>query len=90
MPDPSLTAATYFAQELREAGLLVTGQPVLRRAADGASPVAAVEGPPVSQVVERMLTVSDNEAAEVLAHQVGLATVGRHRSLAASGASVRR
>ncbi len=76
VPDPSLTAATYFAQELREAGLLVTGQPVLRRAADGASPVAAVEGPPVSQVVERMLTVSDNEAAEVLAHQVGLATVG--------------
>ncbi len=33
-------------------------------------------GPPVSQIVERMLTVSDNEAAEVLAHQVGLATVG--------------
>ena len=77
VPDPSLTAATYFAQELRAAGVLVAGQPVRRRAADSATPVAAVEGPPVSQIVERMLTVSDNEAAEVLAHQVGLATVGQ-------------
>jgi len=76
VPDPSLAAATYFAQELRAAGVRVTGQPVRRRAAGAATPLAEVEGPPVSQIAERMLTVSDNEAAEVLAHQVGLATVG--------------
>jgi D-alanyl-D-alanine carboxypeptidase/D-alanyl-D-alanine-endopeptidase (penicillin-binding protein 4) len=76
VPDPSLTAATYFAKELRAAGVLVAGRPERRRAGDGASPVAGVESAPVSQIVERMLTVSDNEAAEVLAHQVGLATVG--------------
>jgi D-alanyl-D-alanine carboxypeptidase/D-alanyl-D-alanine-endopeptidase (penicillin-binding protein 4) len=54
----------------------VAGRPEPHRAGDGASPVAGVESAPVSQIVERMLTVSDNEAAEVLAHQVGLATVG--------------
>jgi D-alanyl-D-alanine carboxypeptidase/D-alanyl-D-alanine-endopeptidase (penicillin-binding protein 4) len=76
VPDPSLTAATYFAQDLRAAGLKVTGQPVHRAAGPGATPVADVQSAPLSQIVERMLTVSDNEAAEVLAHQVGLATVG--------------
>ena len=76
VPDPSLTAATYFAKELGAAGVRVTGQPEPRRAGDGATPLADVESAPVSQIVERMLTVSDNEAAEVLVHQVGLATVG--------------
>ncbi|MBF4768165.1 D-alanyl-D-alanine carboxypeptidase/D-alanyl-D-alanine-endopeptidase [Nocardioides agariphilus] len=74
--DPSLTAATYFARELRAAGVLVRGPLARRVAGDGAEPVAEVESAPLSEIVERMLTVSDNEAAEVLAHQVGLAAVG--------------
>jgi serine-type D-Ala-D-Ala carboxypeptidase/endopeptidase (penicillin-binding protein 4) len=74
--DPSLTAATYFAQDLRAAGLAVTGVPVHRPAGSDATPLAEVQSAPLSQIVERMLAVSDNEAAEVLAHQVGLATVG--------------
>jgi D-alanyl-D-alanine carboxypeptidase/D-alanyl-D-alanine-endopeptidase (penicillin-binding protein 4) len=76
VPDPALTAATYFAKELRAAGVVITGPPQHRRARDGATPVAEVESAPVALIVERMLTVSDNDAAEVLAHQVGLATVG--------------
>ncbi|MGZ6746061.1 MAG: D-alanyl-D-alanine carboxypeptidase/D-alanyl-D-alanine endopeptidase, partial [Nocardioides sp.] len=39
-----------------------------------ATPLAEVDSPPLAQVVEETLTNSDNEAAEVLAHQVGLAT----------------
>ena len=35
-----------------------------------------VESAPLAQIVERMLEVSDNEGAEVLAHHVGLATSG--------------
>ncbi len=35
--------------------------------------VAAVRSPPVGQIVERTLAVSDNQAAEVLARHVGLA-----------------
>jgi D-alanyl-D-alanine carboxypeptidase/D-alanyl-D-alanine-endopeptidase (penicillin-binding protein 4) len=75
--DPALTAATYFANELRSAGIAVRGSLESRAASSGATPLAQVESPPVWQIVERMLTVSDNEAAEVLAHQVGLATVGK-------------
>ncbi len=76
VPDPSLTAATYFAKELGAAGVRVIGPPEPRGAGDGATPLAEAQSAPLSQIVERVLTVSDNEAAEVLAHQVGLATVG--------------
>jgi serine-type D-Ala-D-Ala carboxypeptidase/endopeptidase (penicillin-binding protein 4) len=75
--DPSLTAATYFAAELGAAGLVVTGRPTPHLASAGATTVAEVQSAPLSQIVERVLSVSDNEAAEVLGHQVGLATVGR-------------
>jgi D-alanyl-D-alanine carboxypeptidase/D-alanyl-D-alanine-endopeptidase (penicillin-binding protein 4) len=74
--DPSLSAATYFARELRASGLRISGAPRHRNAVAGAEPVAEVESAPLAQIVERVLTVSDNEAAEVLAHQVGLAAVG--------------
>ena len=74
--DPPLAAATYFSVALRAAGILVTGPPEHRTAGPDAAPVAEVESPPLWQIVERTLTVSDNEAAEVLAHQVGLAAVG--------------
>jgi D-alanyl-D-alanine carboxypeptidase/D-alanyl-D-alanine-endopeptidase (penicillin-binding protein 4) len=74
--DPSLTAATYFAKELQAAGVLVEGPIAHRSPRDGAERVAEVESATVSQIVERVLTVSDNEAAEVLAHHVGLAAVG--------------
>jgi D-alanyl-D-alanine carboxypeptidase/D-alanyl-D-alanine-endopeptidase (penicillin-binding protein 4) len=74
--DPSLTAATYFANQLRSAGISLVGQPMRGLAGDGATPLAEVASAPLSQIVERVLTVSDNEAAEVIAHQVGLATVG--------------
>jgi D-alanyl-D-alanine carboxypeptidase/D-alanyl-D-alanine-endopeptidase (penicillin-binding protein 4) len=75
--DPSLTAATYFAVELRAAGLVVAGAPEHRVVGQDATPVAELSSPPLAEIVERVLTVSDNEAAEVLAHQVGLATVGQ-------------
>ena len=38
--------------------------------------MASVDSAPLSQIVEHTLLVSDNEAAEVLAHHVGLATGG--------------
>lgn len=41
-----------------------------------ATELASVEGAPVLQIVERLLDVSDNESAEVLAHHVGLAVSG--------------
>lgn len=74
--DPSATAAAAFADALAERGIRVTGSLSAVRAPDGASELARVTSAPVSQIVEKTLAVSDNEAAEVLAHHVGLAVSG--------------
>ena len=54
----------------------VVGDPTRGVAAPGAATLASVESAPVAQLVERLLDVSDNETAEVLAHHVGLAVSG--------------
>ncbi len=72
--DPARTAAAVFAAALAKAGVEVIGAPAPRRAPPGAAEVARVTSPPVSQLVEHTLLVSDNEAAEVLARQVAIAT----------------
>lgn len=74
--DPSLAAAAAFASALRRAGVEVVGDPRRRVAASAAATLASSESAPVSQIVERLLEVSDNETAEVLAHHVGLAVSG--------------
>jgi D-alanyl-D-alanine carboxypeptidase/D-alanyl-D-alanine-endopeptidase (penicillin-binding protein 4) len=75
--DPSATAATVFAGALARAGITVLGVPQPRRADPDATRLASVESAPLSDIVEQTLSVSDNEAAEVLAHHVGIATSGR-------------
>ena len=74
--DPSLAAARVFAEGLRAAGMRVAGEPRRVVAPAGAEELAAVESAPLSQLAERILDVSDNEGAEVVGHQVGLATSG--------------
>lgn len=74
--DPSLTAAATFAGALASQGVKVIGEPTRGVATPGATELASVESAPVSQLVERLLDVSDNETAEVLAHHVGLAVSG--------------
>lgn len=74
--DPAAYAAQQFVSDLERAGITVRGEPTPRRAPASASTLAEVHSPPLGQIVERVLEVSDNEAAEVLAHQVGVATVG--------------
>lgn len=68
--DPALAAGAALA------ALLARGGPapvVARGTADpGAAELAAVEGPPVEDLVERMLAASDNDLAESLARQVAL------------------
>jgi D-alanyl-D-alanine carboxypeptidase/D-alanyl-D-alanine-endopeptidase (penicillin-binding protein 4) len=72
--DPARTAAAVFAAALAKAGVEVAGVPTPRRADPAAAEVARVTSPPLSQIVEHTLLVSDNEAAEVLARQVAIAT----------------
>ena len=72
--DPALTAATVFAAALARAGVEVAGVPAPRRADPAAAEIARVTSPPLAQIVEHTLQTSDNEAAEVLARQVAIAT----------------
>jgi serine-type D-Ala-D-Ala carboxypeptidase/endopeptidase (penicillin-binding protein 4) len=69
--DPAIAAGVAFA------ALVARGGPppevVRGRARGGAEELAAVQGPPVSHLVERMLSASDNDLAEALARQVAIA-----------------
>jgi D-alanyl-D-alanine carboxypeptidase/D-alanyl-D-alanine-endopeptidase (penicillin-binding protein 4) len=74
--DPAADAAAVFAKALARAGVRVTGQPVPARAPADAVELASVDSDPLAAIVEHTLLTSDNNAAEVLARQVGLATSG--------------
>lgn len=73
--DPPRVAATVFARALRGEGIQVNGAPRAAVAGPGGIELGTVTGAPLSQVVERLIDVSDNEAAEVVARHVGLAVV---------------
>ncbi|QNE19321.1 D-alanyl-D-alanine carboxypeptidase/D-alanyl-D-alanine-endopeptidase [Kribbella qitaiheensis] len=73
-PSPALAAATAFAGLLRTAGIKVTGsfKPVDAPAtADG---LAQVRSASLGDIVEYINLHSDNDGAEVLLRQVGIAT----------------
>ena len=71
--DPSLDAARAFSAALTKAGIRVRSAPAHVRAAAAAPPVASVSSAPVDEIVQEILQVSDNEAAEVMLRHVGLA-----------------
>jgi len=74
--DPAADAAAAFAGALRNQGIRVEGDARTARAPARARELASVSSPPVSQIAEFVLEVSDNEGAEVLAHHVGLSVLG--------------
>ncbi|MFG3049063.1 D-alanyl-D-alanine carboxypeptidase/D-alanyl-D-alanine-endopeptidase [Streptomyces sp. NPDC048241] len=71
--DPAAEAARTFAGLLKEAGITAT-PPGPSKATSRATTLATVSSPPLSDVVERMLTNSDNDIAEALARQTALAS----------------
>ncbi|MFI7309446.1 D-alanyl-D-alanine carboxypeptidase/D-alanyl-D-alanine endopeptidase [Streptomyces hygroscopicus] len=71
--DPAADAAGAFASMLRDRGVEVKGEPRSRKAAKGARTLASVRSQPLSSLVERMLTTSDNDIAEALSRQTALA-----------------
>jgi D-alanyl-D-alanine carboxypeptidase/D-alanyl-D-alanine-endopeptidase (penicillin-binding protein 4) len=73
--DPSLYAAQTFAAALVANGIEVVGAPERGIAADGRE-LASADSAPLREIVQHVLEASDNEAAEVLSHQVGRATTG--------------
>ncbi|MGW1722257.1 D-alanyl-D-alanine carboxypeptidase/D-alanyl-D-alanine endopeptidase [Streptomyces sp. NPDC002306] len=74
--DPAADAARRFAEFLKSAGVTTT-PPGPSKATSRAATLATVSSPPLSTVVERMLTNSDNDIAEALARQTAVATGAR-------------
>lgn len=72
-PDPSRAAADAFAEQLRTRGIRVAGRLRHEPVPPGAARVAAVQSAELVEVVQHVLEISDNEAAEVLARHVALA-----------------
>lgn len=72
--DPAGDAARAFAAQLKKAGVKVTGAPRETRAPGKARTVATHHSAPLSALVERTLTNSDNDIAEALARQTAIAT----------------
>ncbi|MEV7567244.1 D-alanyl-D-alanine carboxypeptidase/D-alanyl-D-alanine endopeptidase [Streptomyces tanashiensis] len=70
--DPAGDTARAFADLLTEAGIDVTGDPAPGRTPK-AAPLARTSSAPLSDLVERTLTNSDNDLAEALARQTALA-----------------
>lgn len=88
-PHPDVTAAATFSEALAEHGITVVGD-VTRGTAPEATPdntMGIVYSAPVRELVDQMLTVSDNSMAEVLAHLVGISR-GRTGSFADASTGV--
>jgi D-alanyl-D-alanine carboxypeptidase/D-alanyl-D-alanine-endopeptidase (penicillin-binding protein 4) len=89
--DPARTAGQLFATALRKQGIKVVGAVAPARApttAMGGHDLASVRSAPLAQIVQHVLEVSDNEGAEVLAHQVAVAE-GRPATFAGAAGAVR-
>ncbi|MFD9435313.1 D-alanyl-D-alanine carboxypeptidase/D-alanyl-D-alanine-endopeptidase [Streptomyces sp. NPDC060002] len=84
--DPAADATRKFAEFLEAAGIK-TSAPGLSKATTRAKTLATVSSPPLSVLVERMLTNSDNDIAEALARQTAVAT-GVRADFAGAGKAV--
>ncbi|HSF25973.1 MAG TPA: D-alanyl-D-alanine carboxypeptidase/D-alanyl-D-alanine-endopeptidase, partial [Actinomycetes bacterium] len=70
--DPALAAGQQLATLLAAEGITVSAPVARATAAAGAQPLATVESPAVGEIVERMLTTSDNDIAEALLRLVAV------------------
>jgi D-alanyl-D-alanine carboxypeptidase/D-alanyl-D-alanine-endopeptidase (penicillin-binding protein 4) len=84
---PSLDAARAFTAFLRRDGITVHGAPAVTSARGRGGVLASVKSPPLSQIVQQMLSESNNVIAETLARHVALAT-GRPATFAGAAAAV--
>jgi D-alanyl-D-alanine carboxypeptidase/D-alanyl-D-alanine-endopeptidase (penicillin-binding protein 4) len=84
--DPARSAAQVFAELLAVRGITVTGRLSQRVASGGV--LAEVQSPPLSALVERMLTNSDNDIAEALARAAAIASGDEPASFAGGAKAI--
>lgn len=71
--DPAASAARTFAGLLEDRGITVTGEPEPAKVPGDAPAIAVVRGATVARIVETLLRVSDNQAAEVMLRHLAIA-----------------
>lgn len=74
--DPNEAGAREFVRLLTEQGVVVTGGAGSGTAPDTAAELAAIDSAPLSAIIEEMLANSDNNTAELLVKEIGLAATG--------------
>ena len=74
--DPNEAGAREFVRILAEQGIVVTGGSSSGVAPDGANELAAVDSQPLPAIIAEMLTNSDNNTAELMVKEIGLAVTG--------------
>ena len=84
--NPSKAAANAYAAALRKQGVKVSAV-APARAAKSAKTVASVQSMPLERIVEQLLLVSDNDAAEVVLRQAAIG-VGKQGTFADGAAAV--
>lgn len=86
-PAPAMQAGAAFVSSLRRLGVHVVGPVETGAAPPSGLGVASVSSPPLTALVHRMLTDSDNDLAEALGRAVA-ARDGAERDFAGAAASV--
>ena len=83
--NPAQHAASVFDDFLEARGMVITRRPLagVAPALSERTMLGAVQSPPVSEILARMLTYSDNTIAEMLLKQIGRRTAGSDRASAA-------
>jgi serine-type D-Ala-D-Ala carboxypeptidase/endopeptidase (penicillin-binding protein 4) len=84
--DPAAQAAATLAQLLVERGITVAGPPAAAPANPAAPELAAIESPPLSQIVTHINSYSSNLGAELLLKRLGV--LGAADGSTAAGATV--
>jgi serine-type D-Ala-D-Ala carboxypeptidase/endopeptidase (penicillin-binding protein 4) len=86
--DPAMAAAQTYVQALRKAGITVRGELRRGKAPAKARELAAVASPPLADIVEHVLLISDNDGAEVLARHVAVSE-GRPATFAGAASAIK-
>lgn len=74
--DPNEAAAREFVRLLADRGITVTGGAGVGTAPDGFAELTAIESQPLSAIIAEMLSNSDNNTAELMVKEIGLAANG--------------
>ena len=84
--NPAQHAASVFDDLLEARGMVITQRPLagVAPALSERTMLGAVESPPLSEILTRMLSYSDNTIAEMLLKEIGRRTGGSDRATAAA------